>query len=76
MCLAFPVRVVEMGLGPLGDMARVECAGVEKEVSVALLDEVSIGDYVILHAGYALSRLDPEEARTTLEMFAQMSDSQ
>ncbi len=71
MCLAIPARVVEM---LDGDMAVVEMGGVRKEVSLALLDEVSEGDYVIVHVGFALNRLDPEEAARTLALFAEMDD--
>ncbi len=67
MCLAIPVRVVEL----LGDAtAMVELDGVRKEISLALVDGVQPGDYVILHVGYALARLDPDEAARTLELFA------
>ena len=46
--------------------------GVEKRVSLALVDDAAVGDYVIVHVGYAISRLDQEEAERTLEMFAEM----
>ncbi|NMG69301.1 HypC/HybG/HupF family hydrogenase formation chaperone [Parazoarcus communis] len=68
MCLAIPARVAE--LLP-GDAARVELGGVLKEISLALVDEVAVGDYVIVHVGYALSKLDQEEAEATLALFAQ-----
>jgi len=67
MCLAIPVRVVEL---TGGDSAIVDLDGVRKKISLALVDGVSVGDYVILHVGYALARLDPEEAQRTLELFA------
>ncbi|TVR81807.1 MAG: HypC/HybG/HupF family hydrogenase formation chaperone [Rhodospirillales bacterium] len=69
MCLAIPARIVAMsGEG----MAQVEVGGIVKEVSLALVDdEVTIGDYVIVHVGFALSRLDPEEAEETLQLFAE-----
>lgn len=73
MCLALPVQVIAVGRGPAGDMALVNLDGVQKEISVALLDAVEVGDYVILHAGYALSRLDPREAERTLALFAELS---
>jgi hydrogenase expression/formation protein HypC len=67
MCLAIPVRVVEL----LGDAtAIVDLDGIRKEISLALVDDVQVGDYVILHVGYALSKLDPEEAERTLALFA------
>jgi hydrogenase expression/formation protein HypC len=74
MCLALPVKVIEVGYGPAGDMGLVDLGGVKKEISLALLDDVQVGDYVILHAGYALSILDPEEAERTLALFADMSE--
>ena len=68
MCLAIPVRVVEL-VGE--DQAVVDLDGVRKEISLSLVDGVQVGDYVILHVGYALTRLDPEEAERTLALFAQ-----
>ena len=67
MCLALPVRVVEL---TGADTAVVDLGGVRKEISLALVDEVEAGDYVILHVGYALARLDPAEAERTLATFA------
>jgi hydrogenase expression/formation protein HypC len=67
MCLALPARVVEM-TGP--DTARIELGGVRKEVSIALVDDVAVGDYVIVHVGYALTKLDADEAQRTLELLA------
>ena len=69
MCLAIPAQVVE--LRP-DDNALVDLAGVKKEISLALLDGVAVGDDVIVHVGYALNRLDPEEAEQTLKLFAEM----
>ena len=68
MCLAIPARVIAL---PEPDTALVEVDGVRKRISLALVDGVAVGDYVIVHVGYALTRLDPEEAARTLEMFAQ-----
>ncbi len=61
MCLAIPARVVEM---LEGDRAVVEMGGVQKDVSLALLDDVSVGDYVIVHVGFALNILDPAGAES------------
>jgi hydrogenase expression/formation protein HypC len=72
MCLAIPVRVVEL---TGGDNAIVDLDGVRKAISLALVDGVAVGDYVILHVGYALTRLDPEEAQRTLELFAAAAES-
>jgi hydrogenase expression/formation protein HypC len=70
MCLAIPVRVVELR----GEStALVDLGGIRKEISLALVDDVQVGDYVILHVGYALSKLDPDEAERTLALFAQVS---
>ncbi|TVT76639.1 MAG: HypC/HybG/HupF family hydrogenase formation chaperone [Denitromonas halophila] len=66
MCLAIPARIVEK---LDGDAARVDLGGVRKEISLALVDGAEVGDYVIVHVGYALSRLDPEEAAKTLALF-------
>jgi hydrogenase expression/formation protein HypC len=68
MCLAVPVRVVELRDG---DAAMVDLGGIRKEISLALVDDVAVGDYVILHVGYALTRLDPAEAEKTLALFAE-----
>lgn len=69
MCLAIPARLIEKRDF---DMGIVELGGVKKEISLALLDGVDVGDYVIVHVGYALSRLDAEEAAHTLALFAEM----
>lgn len=66
MCLAIPARIVEK---LDGDAARVDLGGVRKEISLALVDGADVGDYVIVHVGYALSKLDPEEAAKTLALF-------
>ncbi len=67
MCLAIPVRVVELAAD---DAAIVDLGGIRKTISLALVDGVQVGDYVILHVGYALSKLDPAEAERTLVLFA------
>jgi hydrogenase expression/formation protein HypC len=65
MCLAIPARVTEL----LADgMARISLDGVTKVVSVALVDDVRVGDYIILHVGYALARIDEPEAERTLSL--------
>ena len=69
MCLAMPVRLIEKRGDDLG---VVELGGVKKEISLALIDDadVAVGDYVIVHVGYALVRLDTDEAERTLALFA------
>jgi hydrogenase expression/formation protein HypC len=70
MCLAVPVRVTEL----LPDMmARVSLDGVSKTISVALLDDLAVGDYVILHVGYALSKIDAKEAERTLALLREIA---
>ena len=68
MCLAIPARVVEI---QDNDQAIVDLGGVRKDVSLALVEDVKVGDYVIVHVGYALTRLDPEEAEKTLALMAE-----
>ena len=67
MCLAIPAKVVQL---KEGDQALVDLAGVRKEVSLALVEGVRPGDYVIVHVGYALQKLDTREAENTLALFA------
>jgi hydrogenase expression/formation protein HypC len=67
MCLALPAEVVEIE----GDMAKVNLGGVRKAVSLALVDGVTVGDYVLIQVGYALNRISPEEAERTLRLFAE-----
>jgi len=69
MCLAIPAQIVDLRDG---DTAVVDLAGVQKEISLALVDDVAPGDYVIVHVGYALNKLDPEEAARTLALFAEL----
>lgn len=68
MCLAIPAKVVSVE----GPLAQVEVGGVSKTVSLHLLDGVEAGDYVVLHAGFALSRLDEAEAQETLRLLGEM----
>ncbi len=69
MCLAIPARVEEL-VG--ADSAIVNLGGVRKEISLSLVDDVVVGDYVIVHVGYALQKLDQEEAEHTLAAFAEL----
>jgi hydrogenase expression/formation protein HypC len=68
MCLAIPARVVGL---PESGIALVDVGGVQKRISLALVEDVACGDYVIVHVGYALTKLDPDEAQRTLETFAE-----
>jgi len=67
MCLAIPAKVVELRAG---EQAVIDLAGVRKEISLALVEEVAVGDYVIVHVGYALQKIDADEAARTLALFA------
>ena len=69
MCLAIPARVAEI---LQGDCAIVDLGGVRKEISLALVENVKVGDYVIVHVGHALQKLDVEEAEQTLALFRQI----
>ena len=69
MCLALPARVV--AIDDAADMATVALGEVKKEVSIALVEDVRIDDFVLIHVGYALNKVSPEEAERTLELFAE-----
>jgi len=69
MCLAIPACVEQL---VAEDSAIVNLGGVRKEVSLTLVEDVAVGDYVIVHVGFALQKLDPEEAAQTLALFAQI----
>ncbi|MFC5303268.1 HypC/HybG/HupF family hydrogenase formation chaperone [Azospira restricta] len=70
MCLALPCKVVAID----GETATIDVSGMKKDISLALLDDVAVGDYVIVHVGYALTKLDPDEAEKTLALFAEMGE--
>lgn len=69
MCLAIPAEVTK--LLP-DDMAVVSIDGVRKEISVALIENLAVGDCVIIHVGYALTKIDAEEAQRTLELLREI----
>jgi len=71
MCLAVPAEVLAL---PGPDLALVAIGGVRKTISTALLEAVDVGDYVLVHVGYALSRIDEAEARSTLALLAAEGD--
>ena len=70
MCVAVPMRIVSIAAGGAG-VAEVE--GTRYDVDLGLLDDVAVGDYVIVHAGYAIERLDRAEADERLALFAEMA---
>ncbi|MDD2052391.1 HypC/HybG/HupF family hydrogenase formation chaperone [Pseudomonas putida] len=73
MCLAIPARVVQLRDHQI---AVVDLGGIRKEISLALVPEAQLDDYVIVHVGYALGLIDPEEAQRTLDMFAELNQAQ
>jgi hydrogenase expression/formation protein HypC len=66
MCLAVPARVV--AIDETGDMATIALGEVQKDISTALVEELAIDDYVLVHVGFALNKISPVEARRTLEL--------
>ena len=75
MCLAIPGRVVEI-VDEAGGVAKVEVGGVRRNVNIALLDAVGVGDYVLIHVGFALSRVDEREAVETLRLLEELGSYQ
>lgn len=75
MCLAVPGRIAEInGADPLERTGRVEFGGIIKEVSLAYVPEAKIGDYVLVHVGFAISIVDPDEAAKVFEYLRQMDE--
>jgi len=75
MCLAIPGIIESItGEDPLERIAKVNFGGIRKEVYMAYVPEARIGDYVIVHAGFAISLLNQEEAMQTLEDFRQIAE--
>ena len=71
MCLAVPMKVTEI----VDSTAICEVDGVRREGSLMMLDDVVVGDYVLLHAGFAIEKIDPDEAKNTLEIFREVLDA-
>jgi hydrogenase expression/formation protein HypC len=71
MCLAIPARIEEI---TATGGAIVNLGGMRKEISLALVEDTAVGDYVIVHVGYALQKLDEDEALRTLEVFAELGE--
>jgi len=73
MCLAIPGKIVSIsGDDPLTRMGRVDFGGIIKEASLACVPDVNVGDYVIVHVGFALSKVDEEEAQKVFEYLNEM----
>ncbi|NOJ41464.1 HypC/HybG/HupF family hydrogenase formation chaperone [Bradyrhizobium australiense] len=69
MCLSVPAEVATI---LPDDMAIVSIDGISKEISIALIDDLAVGDYVLVHVGYALARIDPAEAERTLQLLKEL----
>ena len=69
MCLAMPAKIV--AIDEATDMATVALGEVKKEVSLALVEDVAVDDFVLIHVGYALNKVSAEEAERTLQLFAE-----
>lgn len=72
MCLAVPAQIVEMMDGGL---ARCDLNGVKKEINVSLIANPQVGDWVIVHVGFALNRIDEAQAQETLKMLSALTQS-
>ena len=68
MCLAIPMEIKEID----GNEAVAEAGGIRKNVRLDLLEDAKLGDHILIHTGYAIEKLDPEEARETLELIKQV----
>jgi hydrogenase expression/formation protein HypC len=66
MCLAIPAQILDIDTAT--DMATVSLGGVRKPISLALVQDAAVGDYVLVHVGYALNKISPEEAERTLAL--------
>jgi hydrogenase expression/formation protein HypC len=74
MCLAIPGQVVEI-VDETNRLAKVDVAGVQRNVNVGLLDSAAPGDWVLIHVGFALSKVDEDEAIATLRLLQRMGDA-
>jgi len=68
MCLAVPAKVMEIN----GEEAVLDYGGVKRRANIGMLSDVGVGDYVLVHVGYAISKLDEEEALETLKLWEEM----
>ncbi len=70
MCLAIPMKVIKIR----NTDGTVELGGVEREVNLQLVEDVAVGDYILVHAGFAIQKVDKEEAEKTLSFLRQMAE--
>jgi len=70
MCLGIPARVVEIEK----NVAKVDVGGILREISIDLCPDVSVGEYVLIHTGFAIQRMNEEEAQETLDLLREMAE--
>lgn len=70
MCVAVPVEVIEI----IENEGIVSCGGIRKKINLELIEDIKLGDYVLIHAGCAMEKIDKEEAQKTLELFKQLGN--
>jgi len=70
MCLSVPAKIVQVE----SNRAKAEVGGLLREISIDLCPEVAVGEYVLIHAGFAIQRLDEKEAKETLDLLAQLAE--
>jgi hydrogenase expression/formation protein HypC len=71
MCLSVPAKIVQIEK----NMAKAEVGGLLREISIDLCPEIAVGEYVLIHAGFAIQRLDEKEAKETLDLLKQLMPS-
>ena len=75
MCLAIPGKVIEIDRETQPVMGKVDFSGIQKQVCLDWIPDVSVGEYVIVHVGFAISKMDEGEARKTLDLFSEIEGS-
>ena len=73
MCLGIPGQIVEI-VDPVNHIAKADVSGVRRPINLGLLDDVDVGDWVLIHVGFAMSRIDEDEANATLEFLRALGD--
>jgi hydrogenase expression/formation protein HypC len=71
MCLAIPGKITEI-VDPDNHIAKVDVGGVRRNVNIGMLDDVNVGDYVLIHVGFAMSKVDEKEAEETLRLLQEL----
>ena len=71
MCWAIPAKIIQID----GDVGKAELSGTVREVGLQLIDDLQLGDYVLIHAGFAIQKLDEQEAQETLRLWQEMLES-